>query len=98
MYMLGATDAQISACIKTVLGSVTGMICDGAKEGCANKVGLSCANAITAAMMAMEGFGIEAGGIVTSDDVETLVANLSRVANVGMTPANATIVDIMMGK
>ncbi len=98
LYMLGATDEQITACIKTVLGSATGMICDGAKEGCANKVGLSCANAVTAAMMALEGFGIEAGGIVTSDDVAELVDNLSRVANVGMTPANAAIVDIMMGK
>lgn len=98
IYMLDGNMEQVNACIKTVLGSITGMICDGAKEGCANKVGISCANAITSALMAMEGFGIESGGIVNSDDISALIKNLSRVANVGMEQANGTIVDIMMGK
>lgn len=98
IYMMDGSLEQVTACIKTVLGSATGMICDGAKEGCANKVGLSCANAITSAMMALEGFGIEEGGIVNSNDVSVLIKNLSRVANVGMDNANSTIVDIMMGK
>lgn len=98
IYMLDGTMDQVSACIKTVLGSATGMLCDGAKEGCANKVGMACANAITSAMMAMEGFGIIDGGIVNSDEVSVLIDNLSRVANVGMDNANATIVDIMMKK
>ena len=41
---------------------------------------------------------IEAIADADVDDVAELVDNLSRVANVGMTPANAAIVDIMMGK
>ena len=49
-------------------------------------------------MMALEGFSIEAGGIVTDNDVAKLIRNMSRVANVGMKDANATIVDIMMGR
>lgn len=97
VYMLDGTMEQVEACIKTVLGSVTGMICDGAKEGCANKVGVSCANAIMSALMAMEGFGIKDGGIL-SNDIHKMICDLSRVANVGMKDANATIVDIMMGK
>ena len=98
IYMLDGTQEQILACIRTVLGSATGVICDGAKEGCANKVGLSCANTTMSAMMALEGFSIEAGGIVTDNDVAKLIRNMSRVANVGMKDANATIVDIMMGR
>ena len=97
IYMLDGTIEQAERCMRTVYGSATGMICDGAKEGCANKVGLACANAIMAALMAMEGFGIEGGGIVKGD-VEKLVHNVSDVANIGMKNANAAIVDIMMEK
>ena len=96
--MLDGTLEQVVACMKTVLGSATGVICDGAKEGCANKVGLSTANTTLSAFMALEGFSIEAGGIVGTDEPGQLTKNLGRVANVGMKDANATIVDIMMGR
>jgi len=98
IYMLGGTLDQVLACMKTVIGSATGVICDGAKEGCANKVGLSVANTTLAALMALEGFSIEAGGIVGTDEPGQLTKNIGRVANVGMKDANATIVDIMMGR
>ena len=90
--------AGVGAGVADAVGTATGVICAGAKEGCANKVGLSCANATMSAMMALEGFSIEAGGIVTDNDVAKLIRNMSRVANVGMKDANATIVDIMMGR
>ena len=66
--------------------------------GCANKVGLSCSNTTLSALMALEGFSIEAGGIVGTNEPGQLTKNLGRVANVGMKDANATIVDIMMGR
>lgn len=37
VYMMGGSDQQVLDTMRNVLGSISGMICDGAKEGCASQ-------------------------------------------------------------
>lgn len=94
--MLGGSKRHMLLAARNVLGSISGMICDGAKEGCANKVALSAGLAAEAAMMAVEDIGIGADNGILDDSFEGLIKHLSRLVNDGMGRTNQTIVDIMM--
>ena len=60
VYLLGGGEGEMVQAARNILGSVSGMICDGAKEGCASKVALSAGLAVEAACLALEGGGIHA--------------------------------------
>lgn len=98
VYMLGGSDQQVLDTMRNVLGSISGMICDGAKEGCASKVCLSTGLSVMSAMMALNGMNTKPDDGILADNLKDLFTNLGNVANVGMAPANAAIVDIMLKK
>jgi L-cysteine desulfidase len=93
--MLGGGEAQMLLAARNILGSVCGMICDGAKEGCANKVALSAGLAVESAYLAIEGVGISPRDGILDDTFENLVAHLARLVREGMGRTNSTIVHIM---
>ena len=96
--MMGGSDQQVLDTMRNVLGSISGMICDGAKEGCASKVCLSTGLSVMSAMMALNGMNTKAADAILADNLKDLFTNLGNIANVGMAPANAAIVDIMLKK
>ena len=98
VYMMGGSDQQVLDTMRNVLGSISGMICDGAKEGCASKVCLSTGLSVMSAMMALNGMNTKAADGILADNLKDLFTNLGNIANVGMAPANAAIVDIMLKK
>ncbi|MCF6247816.1 MAG: L-serine ammonia-lyase, iron-sulfur-dependent, subunit alpha, partial [Desulfobacula sp.] len=54
-YVLGGAQNQISGTINNMAASITGMICDGAKQGCALKVSSGVSAAVYCALLALEG-------------------------------------------
>ena len=98
VYMMGGSDQQVLDTMRNVLGSISGMICDGAKEGCASKVCLSTGLSVMSAMMALNGMNTKPADGILADNLKDLFTNLGNIANVGMAPANAAIVDIMLKK
>lgn len=94
--MLGGGKRNMLLAARNVLGSISGMICDGAKEGCANKVALSAGLAVESALMAVEDVGIGADNGILDESFEGLVSHLAQLVNVGMGATNRTIVDIML--
>lgn len=94
-YMLGGGESQMLQAARNVLGSVSGMICDGAKEGCASKVALSAGLAVEAACLAMEGGGIHAQDGILDETFPDLIAHLGELVVEGMGSTNNTIVHIM---
>ena len=46
IYLMGAGESKIKLSIQNIMGNITGMICDGAKAGCALKVATSTNAAI----------------------------------------------------
>jgi L-cysteine desulfidase len=91
----GGGSREISLAIHNMVGNVTGMICDGAKIGCALKTMTAVDAAFRATRLALAGVGIpESDGIVGRDGQESL-RNLGRIANRGMISADAEILAIM---
>jgi L-cysteine desulfidase len=89
---------EISLAVNNIVGNVTGMICDGAKMGCALKTMTSVDAAFRAASLAMSGFGIPpTDGIVGEDGAESL-AHLGRIAGPGMGAMDGQILEIMQAK
>lgn len=95
VYMLGGDRAMMLAAAQNVIGSICGMICDGAKEGCANKVELASGVAVQAAFLAVEGVAIPDDNGILSGDWATLFENLGAISKQGMRETNRVIVRIM---
>ena len=93
--MLDGTSKQIFGAMKNILGSVSGMICDGAKEGCAYKVELSAGLAVDSAFFAMENQCISSADGILSDNLYDLFKNINHLVTVGMASVNDVIIDIM---
>lgn len=97
-YMLGAGKKEMLGAARNILGTVSGMICDGAKEECANKVALSSALAVEAAFLALEGYiSSETSGIL-ADDLNSMFYNLGYLVHYGMLHTNQAIIQIMADK
>ncbi len=95
VFLMGGGEAEMVQAARNILGSVSGMICDGAKEGCASKVALSAGLAVEAACLAMEGGGIHAQDGILDESFDRLIAHLGELVCVGMGDTNSTIVHIM---
>ena len=94
----GADIKAITLAINNIISDIGGMLCDGAKSGCALKVVSSVDSALRAAFMGIKHYGItEAEGFVGSS-AEKTIQNLSKISNVGMLKVDSTIVGIMKEK
>ena len=98
VMLKGGGVTQMSYAIKNMVGSITGMICDGAKEGCALKVasGVSCA--LQSSVLAMKGIYARSTDGIIDDDIEKTIENLGKIGASGMKSANHLILDIMLCK
>ena len=95
VYMLGGNEEQMLFAMQNILGSICGMICDGAKEGCANKVQLSSGLAVKSAFLAMNGMNVQSGDGIVGGELATLFENLGDLVREGMENTNSVIVKIM---
>jgi L-cysteine desulfidase len=87
--------SKITKAINNVIGDLGGMVCDGAKPGCALKVVTSVDSALRSALMALEGFGLtEEQGMLGATAEESL-RQLSRLSREGMMHVDATMLRII---
>jgi L-cysteine desulfidase len=78
--LLGGSFQQLEWAIQNVVGDITGIICDGAKQGCSLKLSTAAESAIRAAMMALEGITIPAGEGLVGASIDQSIRNLSRIS------------------
>jgi L-cysteine desulfidase len=98
VYLQEGGEQEISFAINNMVGNVTGMICDGAKIGCALKTMTSVDAAFRATALAISGLGIPfSDGIVGHTGSESL-ANLGKIAKDGMIRTDEEILKIMEAK
>lgn len=98
VYLRGGDYEQICAAIKNMIGNITGMVCDGAKVGCAMKVASGVSSALQSAVLAREGICISAHDGIIEKDIEKTIMNLGRIGSVGMQHTDNMILDIMVCK
>ena len=98
VYLEGGGLEQVCAAIQNMAGNITGMVCDGAKVGCAMKVasGVSCA--VQSAVLALRGTCIPSTDGIIEDDVEKTIRNVGKIGSAGMKTTDGMILDIMLCK
>jgi L-cysteine desulfidase len=98
VWLLGGSAVQIEGAVQNIFGSLSGMICDGAKEGCALKLACCAGEAVMAAQLALGGIIIQATNGIVGDNVEETVNNVARLAGQGMDAVDKTIISILHSK
>ncbi|WP_392566219.1 L-serine ammonia-lyase, iron-sulfur-dependent, subunit alpha [Utexia brackfieldae] len=94
----GGTDSQIEAAVINTLGTLSGMICDGAKASCASKIATCVDTAITCHEMAMLDNVLSAGDGIIKYDLAKTIQMVGRLANQGMQTTDKEILKIMLDK
>ena len=83
---------------KNMVGNITGMVCDGAKVGCALKVASGVSSSIQAAVLALDNICISSNDGIIEDCIEKTICNLGRIGAEGMQTTDKMILDIMVCK
>ncbi len=96
-YLMGGTYEQVVNTIKTMCSNLTGMMCDGAKQGCALKVYSGVSAAVQASLLSMQGITTHNDGII-EDDIEKTIRNVGLIGTAGMEQTDKTILNIMCRK
>lgn len=97
-YLMGGDYNEITYAIKNMIANISGMICDGAKPGCALKVTSGISTAIMSAFLAMQhSYANSTEGIV-EEDIDRTIHNLTRIGHDGMTQTDDLIINIMTHK
>ena len=94
-FLLGGTDEQIGHTIRNMCGTVTGMICDGGKVGCAMKVATGSFAALTCALQAVNGAALRVSDGICAETPEQCIRNMASVGINGMKDTDQEILRLM---
>ena len=94
----GKDMGKITLAVNNVISDLGGMLCDGAKEGCALKIATSTDSAIRSAYMAMNDYGITSMEGFAGKTAEETIYYLSKISKLGMAKVDDTILGIMIEK
>lgn len=97
-YLLGGNDEQIGYAIRNMSGTVTGMICDGGKVGCAMKVSTGSMAALISAVTAVNGAVLRVSDGICAETPEECIKNMARIGKHGMAQTDQEILGIMLEK
>ncbi len=94
-YLLDGSSQDILNAMINMVGSISGMICDGGKEGCAYKLSLSAGWAVETSLLAMRGATINTTDGILASSFRDVIRNMGHVCNPGMIETNKAIIDAM---
>ena len=92
------TEEQMGFAIRNMTGTVSGMICDGGKTGCAMKLAMATSAAYLSAQMAVKNSVLRESDGICAVSPEQCIANIAQIANVGMANVDSEILRIMLVK
>ena len=94
----GGTEEQMGFAIRNMTGTVSGMICDGGKTGCAMKLAMATSAAYLSAQMAVKNSVLRESDGICAASPEQCIANIAQIANIGMANVDSEILRIMLAK
>ena len=94
-WLLGNNWAGISGAANNLLGNITGMICDGAKGGCAFKLATSAGESLIAALLAKKEIAIKQPEGIVAANIEDSINNLGLISKVGMSNLDRAMLSIV---
>lgn len=88
----------VALAIGSMIGDISGIICDGAANSCAMKVSTSVSAAYKAVLMALDSSGVSGNEGIVADDVDQSITNLCALACGAMRQTDSQIIAIMAQK
>lgn len=86
---------HIEGAIENMVANLSGMICDGAKAGCALKLASAASAAVQSAIIAKQNCIVPPMNGIVGSRVEESIQNLGRVSDKGMTTTDKVIINVM---
>lgn len=96
-YLLGGDVQHIAGAITILTEDLAGIICDGAKAGCALKLATAAGTAVQAALFSLQGVNVQSDGIIGTS-LEQTTQNIGVLSTKGMIETDRTILRIMLEK
>jgi len=96
-YYLGGEEKEIAWAMENVVANITGMICDGAKEGCALKLATAAGVAVESALLAMKGVRTPTDNGILASSIEQTLKNIGDISE-AMIKTDQVVVQKMMLK
>lgn len=97
-YLAGGRYKTIARTLNLMTGDVTGMVCDGASEGCSLKVSSGALSAWKSVMLALDGNAPTFSEGLAADDVDDSLSNIGEIVCKGMMQTDRSVLNIMINK
>lgn len=97
-YLVGGDVDHMAGAIKNIMEDLAGVICDGAKAGCALKLNTAAGAAVQAALFSLQGINVQDTDGIIGQSTEQTVKNLGTLSHQGMVETDKTILQIMKEK
>jgi L-cysteine desulfidase len=97
-YLLAGDIHHIAGAIKNLAEDLAGVICDGAKAGCALKLSTAGGTAVQAALFSLQGVNVMATDGIIGSSPEKTMQNIGTLSTQGMIETDRTILKIMIEK
>ena len=97
-YLVGGDVEHMAGAIKNIMEDLAGVICDGAKAGCALKLNTAAGAAVQAALFSLQGINVQDTDGIIGQSTEQTVRNLGTLSHQGMVETDRTILQIMREK
>ncbi|SDK33783.1 L-cysteine desulfidase [Maridesulfovibrio ferrireducens] len=97
-YLMGGTSSQMAGAITNLTEDLAGIICDGAKSGCALKLATAAGTAVQAALFAIHGVNVHSTDGIIGTSPEQTMQNIGTLSTQGMIDTDRTILKIMLEK
>ncbi|MBU5307078.1 L-serine ammonia-lyase, iron-sulfur-dependent, subunit alpha [Clostridioides mangenotii] len=94
-WLMDSTQDQIEGAIENMIADLSGMICDGAKPGCALKLSSAASAAMQNAIIAKQDCLVPSQNGIVGSTVEESIKNLGRVSDKGMSVTDEVILNVM---
>ena len=89
---------HMAGAIKNILEDLAGVICDGAKAGCALKLNTAAGAAVQAALFSLQGINVQDTDGIVGNTPENTIKNMGTLSHEGMVETDKTILQIMIEK
>lgn len=97
-YLIGGDAGHMEGAIKNILEDLAGVICDGAKAGCAIKLNTAAGAAVQAALFSLQGINVKDTDGIIGNSTQKTIQNMGQLSNYGMIETDKTILKIMLEK
>lgn len=95
-WLLGGDAEQVESAVQLMTANLTGMLCDGAKYGCALKIATSAGIAIETAHLALAGATVPRGNGIVGGSFQETMDNLETVTERGMKDVDQAVLDVLL--